>query len=247
VGGATQHISGLVANPFGPPDGTLTFFGAAASAAFRAFNNQEGGFDRQLGAAIYAGFMASLSQIDGGRPLFSFVENFSPQIDRQMRRARAKRAEKDGGERLSDCVQRYLSKFFSPSLLRSITWTRNGIPSYVPLKAEAFTLGHHIYFDPEYFTDGDISDEEMVLIAHETTHVRQNQQNGTVRQSVSYLLEAIRTGTYFVQAGPFGLYHIFFSAETQEEANKFEQEARAQAEKIREDIQKNGNPCKKKK
>jgi len=69
--GATRHESGWVLNPFALPDGTFTFYGAAAAAADMAFRYQDGGFELQARAGFAAGLRTALmNQIDGGASLF---------------------------------------------------------------------------------------------------------------------------------------------------------------------------------
>jgi Domain of unknown function (DUF4157) len=75
-------------------------------------------------------------------------------------------------------------------MLDSITLGQ-GIPSYVPMDAAAFTLDDHIYFGEGAFDPRDgIQFGEITLIGHETTHVRQHRQNGSLRQKGKYLVDS---------------------------------------------------------
>ncbi len=141
---------------------------------------------------------------------------------------------------LPDCVKNYLSKFFEKSLLDAITWDQ-GVPFYVPIDAAAFTLDDHIYFGPgSYNPLNGIQEDEIILIAHEVTHSRQYRENGSLRQKARYLSESAAqgiVGTIEWNAG-MGFALSYYG-------NKYEKEAYDLDKKVRDDLIKNGNPCKK--
>lgn len=143
---------------------------------------------------------------------------------------------------LTDCVKKYLSKFFDPALLGAITW-EHGIPWYVPMDARAFTLDDHIYFgEGEYTPLNGISDFEMELLGHEITHSRQYRQNGSLRQKGNYLLESAKKGiTGAILEGKTGMPGLAWNLSYF--GNKFEGEAWNVERSIQEDLAKNGNPC----
>jgi len=139
---------------------------------------------------------------------------------------------------LPDCVKNYLSKFFDRSMLDAITLGQ-GIPSYVPMDAAAFTLDDHIYFGEGAFDPRDgIQLGEITLIGHETTHVRQYRQNGSFRQKAKYLVDSAKMGLVGTVIGGTSLGSILSYY-----GNKFEKQAFEMERKIRDDLAKNGNPC----
>jgi RHS repeat-associated protein len=140
---------------------------------------------------------------------------------------------------LPTCLMNYLAKFFDPSMLSAITWS-NGIPWYVPMAADAFTLDDHIYVDPSAFDPSDgIQLSEILLIGHEATHVRQYRQNGSLRMKGKYLINSAVMGAAGSYAGGMAVGFSFASYY----GNKFEKEAYQMQEKIKNDLAKNGNPC----
>jgi hypothetical protein len=134
---------------------------------------------------------------------------------------------------LPACIKNYLAKFFDRNMLDAIT-TSNGIPWYVPIEADAFTLDDHIYFDPSAFdpTDG-IQLSEIILAGHEAAHVRQYRQNGSLRMKGKYLVNSAVMGT---AGSHFGLDFSFASYY----GNKYEREAYNFQHKITDDLAKNG-------
>jgi RHS repeat-associated protein len=139
---------------------------------------------------------------------------------------------------LSDCIKNYLAKFFDRSMLDAITWGQ-GIPWYVPGGNDngAFTLDDHIYFGTGAFNPSDgIQLREIILIGHETAHVRQYRQNGSLRMKAKYLANSAimgAAGSYVGVSFDIASYY----------GNRFEQEAFKMEKKIRDDLAKNGNPC----
>jgi hypothetical protein len=124
-------------------------------------------------------------------------------------------------------------------MLDAITWS-NGIPKYVPIAAEAFTLDDHIYVDPAFFDPADgIQPSEIVLAGHETTHVRQYQQNGSLRMKAKYLANSAVMGVTGSYLGGMAVDFSFASYY----GNKFEKEALQIGQRIRDDLARNGNPC----
>ncbi len=118
------------------------------------------------------------------------------------------------------------------------TWEQ-GIPFYVPMDAAAFTLDDHIYFGEGAFDPLDgIQLGEIILIGHETTHVRQYRQNGSLRQKGKYLVDSAKMGLVGTIVGGTNLGSILSYY-----GNKFENEAFRMEKKIRDDLAKNGNPC----
>jgi hypothetical protein len=171
----------------------------------------------------------------------SFIEpqNYAPQERSDSKTDRKQnKSEPIKYPGLTPCVRDYLSKFFDRSMLDAITWD-HGIPWYVPMNADAFTLDDMIYFgDGKYNPLNGISDEEMELIGHEVTHSRQYRQNGSLRQKVKYLVDSAKKGIAGVYAvGPELGWDLSYYG------NKYEWEAMGMEKKIREDLIKNGNPC----
>lgn len=123
-------------------------------------------------------------------------------------------------------------------MLDAITYGQ-GIPSYVPMDAAAFTLDDHIYFGEGAFDPHDgIQLGEITLIGHETTHVRQYRQNGSFRQKAKYLVDSAKMGLVGTVIGGNSLGSILSYY-----GNKFEKEAFEMERKIKDDLAKNGKPC----
>jgi hypothetical protein len=147
-------------------------------------------------------------------------------------------APEPAGTGLPDCVKNYLAKFFDRSMLDAITLGM-GIPFYVPIDARAFTMNDHIYYkEGQYDAADGIQVGEIILMGHETAHVRQYRQNGRLRQKVKYLANSAKMGAIGTTLGGswLGEFLSYFG-------NKFEKEASIMEQKIRDDLARNGNPC----
>jgi hypothetical protein len=89
------------------------------------------------------------------------------------------------------------------------------------MDAAAFTLDDHIYFGDGGFNPQDgIQIDEITLIGHEATHVRQYRQSGSKTMKGKYLLERAKglVGGTFLGGENLGSLLSYFG-------NKFEREA----------------------
>jgi YD repeat-containing protein len=143
-------------------------------------------------------------------------------------------------KKLPDCVKKFLAQFaYFDQVVDSITFSTNGIPWYVPMDARAFTLGDHIYFAKDQFDPSNgVSDEEMILLAHETRHVNQYRWAGKKTFAKDYLWESAKRGLEGYYLG--GTYLAF---ELSYWGNEYEADARSDADFIKREIERNGNPC----
>jgi hypothetical protein len=144
-------------------------------------------------------------------------------------------------KKLPDCVKKFLSQFaYFNEVLNDVTYSTDGVPGYVPQDARAFTLGDHIYFkEGKLFDPSDgVSDEEMILLAHELRHVNQYRWNGKKTFAVEYLWESAKKGLegYYI-AGPALAFELSYWG------NQYEADARSTEEVVAHDIGVLGNPC----
>lgn len=114
-----------------------------------------------------------------------------------------------------------LAPFFPELDLKKIR-VRAGIPWYVPMRADAYTNRHRIYFAPGKY-DAD-SREGLALIAHELAHCAQYQTHGTWRFRLLYV------SSWLAQL----IQHRSFASAYLE--NRFEVDARVMAARVYDEL-----------
>jgi len=147
--------------------------------------------------------------------------------------------------KLPDCVKKFLSQFYKfDQVVEAITYSNDGIPFYVPIDARGFTLGDHIYFKEGAFDPSNgVSDGEMILLAHEVSHVIQYRESGKLKMSLDYLWQSGLMGAAGLYLGgplmgPVVGEHLSYYG------NEYEQDADSTEDVVATHIRVMGNPCK---
>ncbi len=133
-------------------------------------------------------------------------------------------------EYLTDCVQKYLAKFFGGQSLAGIVVKRDYLPPIAPNDARAFTnTGSLISFNKGEYQPN--TKRGIELIGHEIAHIFQARKYGDAVFAALYLGDSA------------ALLYQFKNLDMAYLGNRFEKEAFAKQAEIEKDLAKNGNPC----
>lgn len=133
-------------------------------------------------------------------------------------------------EYLTDCVQKYLAKFFGGQSLSGIEVKRDYLPPIAPSDAAAFTnTGSQISFNKGEYQPN--TKEGIALIGHEIAHIFQARKYGDALFGALYLGDSA------------ALLYQYQNLDMAYLGNRFEKEAFAKQAEIEKDLAKNGNPC----